>query len=128
MKKNNNGFSLVELIIVIAIMAVLIGLLAPQYLRFVEKTKKAADVQNAQAISTAYNVAFADGKVSAGTYGGNGGAACAESAAVGIANWSEGKSVPANSAWSVVVGSDGVSNITLDSKNIWPTPDTAFAQ
>ena len=29
MKKDNKGFSLVELIIVIAIMAVLVGLLAP---------------------------------------------------------------------------------------------------
>ena len=37
MKKemNNKGFSLVELIIVVAIMAVLIGVLAPTYLKYV---------------------------------------------------------------------------------------------
>lgn len=41
--KNNKGFSLVELIIVIAIMAVLVGILAPQYLRYVEKSRLSAD-------------------------------------------------------------------------------------
>lgn len=39
----NKGFSLVELIIVVAIMAVLIGVLAPQYLRYVEKSRLQKD-------------------------------------------------------------------------------------
>ena len=39
-KKNNKGFSLIELIIVVAIMAVLVGILAPAYLQYVEKARR----------------------------------------------------------------------------------------
>lgn len=40
MKHNKNkGFSMVELIIVVAMLAVLMALLAPQYIRYVEKTR-----------------------------------------------------------------------------------------
>ena len=52
-KMNNKGFSLVELIIVIAIMAVLVGVLAPAYLRYVEKSRKSADVQAIDSIMVA---------------------------------------------------------------------------
>jgi type IV pilus assembly protein PilA len=59
-KLNNSGFSLVELIIVIAIMAVLIGVLAPQYLKYVEKSRKSADLDNYQAVITAVQVYYSD--------------------------------------------------------------------
>lgn len=48
MKPNNRGFSLVELIVVIAIMAVLVGLLAPQFIKYVEKSRMSIDIQNIQ--------------------------------------------------------------------------------
>lgn len=46
--KSNKGFSLVELIIVVAIMAILVGVLAPQYIKYVERSKVAADENSAE--------------------------------------------------------------------------------
>lgn len=59
-KTNNKGFSLVELIIVIAIMAVLVGILAPQFIKYVEKSRKSTDVKNVQEMVTAIQVYAAD--------------------------------------------------------------------
>lgn len=43
---DNGGFSLVELIIVIAIMAVLVALIAPNLTKYLGKSKQATDVKN----------------------------------------------------------------------------------
>ncbi len=59
-KLNNKGFSLVELIIVIAIMAVLVGVLAPQYLKYVEKSRVSSDRDNVDAIVSALQVYAVD--------------------------------------------------------------------
>lgn len=59
-KMNNKGFSLVELIIVIAIMAVLVVVLAPQYLKYVEKSRNSTDISNATSAVTACQVYAAD--------------------------------------------------------------------
>ena len=61
MKKNSNkGFSLVELIIVIAIMAVLIGVLAPQFIKYVEKSKQSTDITNLDSAVEAIKMYCAD--------------------------------------------------------------------
>ena len=69
-KKNNKGFSLVELVIVIAILAILVGILAPQYTKYVEKSRKAADATNLEELVTAFKTAASDGddQIKAGTY------------------------------------------------------------
>ncbi len=59
-KMNNKGFSLVELIIVIAIMAILIVVLAPQYLKYVERSRNSTDMQNATTIVDAIQIWAAD--------------------------------------------------------------------
>lgn len=57
---NNKGFSLVELIIVIAIMAILIVVLAPQYLKYVERSRNSTDLQNVRTLMTAIETFAAD--------------------------------------------------------------------
>lgn len=62
-KTNNKGFSLVELIIVIAIMAILVGVLAPQYLKYVEKSRRSADLDTLDSVYTACTTAASDADV-----------------------------------------------------------------
>ena len=59
-KLNNKGFSLVELIIVIAIMAVLVGVLAPQFIKYVESSRQSTDIDAVAEYKTAIETYVAD--------------------------------------------------------------------
>lgn len=69
-KSNNKGFSLVELIVVIAIMAVLMGVLAPTLIGNVEKSRESTDLQNLDTIQGAVTTAMNQENVSK-LHGGN---------------------------------------------------------
>lgn len=61
-KKDNKGFTLVELVIVVAILAILVGILAPQYTKYVEKSRKSADAANMDEMVRAVEIYAADGE------------------------------------------------------------------
>ena len=63
MKKNNKGFSLVELIIVIAIIAVLAAVLAPQYIKYVERSRVGVDQNTINEVIHNTEICVADPKV-----------------------------------------------------------------
>lgn len=65
--KNNKGFSLVELIIVIAIMAILVGVMAPQLIKWIEKSNVSSDAQFCDTIRQAITTAMSDPTVLADT-------------------------------------------------------------
>ncbi len=66
-KENNKGFSLVELIIVIAIMAILVGVLAPQFIKYIESSRQSTDISAASEYRAAVEAYVAEQGLETGT-------------------------------------------------------------
>ena len=60
LKKNNKGFSLVELIVVILIMAIIAVALAPQVMKWVDESKVSTDNSNKAIMKSTVDAAVAD--------------------------------------------------------------------
>lgn len=58
-KTSNKGFSMVELIIVIAIMAILAAALAPALIKYINKSRLSTDISTGTSIASAMNSALA---------------------------------------------------------------------
>jgi prepilin-type N-terminal cleavage/methylation domain-containing protein len=63
LKGNNKGFSLVELIVVILIMAILAVALAPQVMKWVNNSRRSADVSTYESMVSSVQLALADDSV-----------------------------------------------------------------
>lgn len=59
-KKNDKGFSLIELIIAIAILVILTGFLAPNIIRYIEKSRVAKDMQTLDTVYEAVQIALTE--------------------------------------------------------------------
>ena len=58
-KSQNRGFSLIELIVVIAVMAVLLGVLVPTLVRNIEKSRHQTDLSNISEVLRAFELMIA---------------------------------------------------------------------
>ncbi len=131
-KMDNKGFSLVELIIVIAIMLVLVGILAPQFVKYVARSRQAADVTNAQEIAAAIDAVTADGTHASVSFTPAGGTATALSATTtlkagdavtGLPGFTKVPTSKVNASYDWVVSwtaEDGVTKITLGGVEVYP--------
>ncbi|MCR4763626.1 MAG: prepilin-type N-terminal cleavage/methylation domain-containing protein [Lachnospiraceae bacterium] len=59
-RKAESGFSLIELLIAITVMVLLVGLIAPQVIRYVDRAREVRDMQTLDSIYEGINAALTD--------------------------------------------------------------------
>jgi type IV pilus assembly protein PilA len=132
---DNKGFSLVELIVVIAIMVILIALLVPNVVGYISKAQDSANLSAAKSIYNAVNTAVIDYKAQHGGYPSPEELATSLNAAADNGKSEELAVVPKGTAvavgydgagyvWAVAVGSEE-EDLGDDSKNVQMYAPTA---
>lgn len=119
-RENNRGFSLPELIVVIAIIAVLTSVLAPMFLKYVHNARVVADIQNAREVASLVDTAIAseDGSSVANLIQGAGGTEVSD-----VPGLSELPKCRLNATYVWKINSTqgtGVTTITLNGFEIFP--------
>ncbi len=107
---SNEGFSLVELIIVIAIMAILIGVVALAVIPYLEKSRESKDLQALSSLSGALSTAVADVKAT-----GSGTITYANGTTVGSGTAADGAGTTAGTTAKVVAAmQDALGNTAIE--------------
>lgn len=116
-KQNNKGFSLVELIIVIAIMAVLVAILAPAFMRYVEESRQKADITAVDEVVSAVKAAYTNEEFSLS----------GASVTVGLTKTADPTITPANADLSTAMTNSDVHEARLKSSK-WGTVEIKFEE
>ena len=101
-KNKNKGFTLVELVIVVAILAILVGILAPAYSKYVERSAESTDLEN---VRTAYGEVMIAVEIEAGWQSSN---------TVSIAGISHSNGDPDTDHWKGDPVAGGVCEVSYD--------------
>lgn len=109
MNRKLSGFTMIELLIVIAIIAVLASIALPIYVRFIERAHVTAVLAEVSSLKTAFEVCVLDGKTGAGQCSYN--ATCSNFQVVG-GNTANPDAPAGCSAPSAIINPDGSGSIT----------------
>ncbi len=67
MKKDNKGFTLIELIVVVLIIAIIAVAMTPQVTKWVKKSRESMDTNNAGTLKTCFDIALTEAMVDSGS-------------------------------------------------------------